>query len=48
MSDVQNINGNLFQITLQSGSPVPDSNPTINVQFTISQVYPLSLATYGH
>ena len=29
---------NLFQINLQSGSAVPDANPTINVQFMISQV----------
>ncbi|ESO96035.1 hypothetical protein LOTGIDRAFT_214627 [Lottia gigantea] len=30
-----NIRGN---ISLQTGSPIPDSNPVINVQFTISQM----------
>ena len=28
----------MFQINLQSGSVAPESNPTINIQFTISQV----------
>jgi len=34
-SKLPNIKGN---ITMQSGMPAPDSNPTVSVQFTISQM----------
>ena len=27
-----------FQINVQSGAPVPDANPTINLKFTINQM----------